>query len=179
MRTSVSRRSTPGSVPIGSGTYRLMNVSSTCTRFPGRTNWTRMHWRWLGKQAFASPHQQFVFGECIRRIEETQARCDRLDKALQAAMGNWSLAPLVKALHAARGWPCRRRYSGNRNRRPRSFPNAKASHGLAGACTLCLLTHMTVMKAYDFGLLFCGCRPECKSFVTVMCCDRVRSSVRP
>lgn len=42
-------------------------------RFPGGTNWTRMHWRWLGEQAFPSPHQQFVFSECVRRIEEAQA----------------------------------------------------------------------------------------------------------
>jgi len=72
-------------------------------RFPGRTNWTRMHWRWLGEQAFPSPHQQFVFGECVRRIEEAQARCDRLDSALQEAMGSWSLAPFVRALQALRG----------------------------------------------------------------------------
>jgi hypothetical protein len=43
--------------------------------FPGRTNWTRMHWRWLGEQAFPSPHQQFVFGECVRRIEENMRNC--------------------------------------------------------------------------------------------------------
>jgi transposase len=72
-------------------------------RFPGRTNWTRMHWRWLGEQAFASVHHQFVFGDCIRRIEEAKARCDRLDKALQEAIGTWSLAPLVKALQSLRG----------------------------------------------------------------------------
>ncbi|TWI33094.1 transposase IS116/IS110/IS902 family protein [Mesorhizobium tianshanense] len=62
-----------------------------------------MHWRWLGEQAFGSPHQQFVFGECIRRIEEAQARCERLDLMLQEVMEGWSLAPLVKALQALRG----------------------------------------------------------------------------
>jgi transposase len=72
-------------------------------KFPGRTNWTRMHWRWLGEQASGSPHQQFVFGECIRRMEEAQARCERLDHMLQEAMEGWSLAPLVKALQALRG----------------------------------------------------------------------------
>lgn len=72
-------------------------------KFPGRTNWTRMHCRWLGEQAFGSPHQQFVFGECIRRIEEAQARCERLDQMLQEAMEGWSLAPLVRALQALRG----------------------------------------------------------------------------
>ncbi len=72
-------------------------------KFPGKTNWTRLHWRWLGEQAFGSPHQQFVFGECIKRIEEAQARCDRLDLMLQEAMEGWSLAPLVKALQTLRG----------------------------------------------------------------------------
>jgi hypothetical protein len=33
--------------------------------------------------------------------------------------------------------------------------------------------------AYDFEQLFCGCRPLCKSFLTVLACDRVRSSVKP
>lgn len=72
-------------------------------KYSGRTNWTRMHWRWLGEQAFSSPHQQFVFAECIRRIEDAQARCDRLDRMLEEAIPGWSLAPLVKALQALRG----------------------------------------------------------------------------
>jgi transposase len=72
-------------------------------RFPGRSTWSRAHWRWLGEQAFASPHQQLVFGEGIRRIEEAQARCDRLDLALAEAVAGWRLAPLVQALQALRG----------------------------------------------------------------------------
>ena len=47
-------------------------------RFPGRSAWNKTHWRWLGEQAFASPHRQPVFGEHLRRMEEAQARCDRL-----------------------------------------------------------------------------------------------------
>jgi transposase len=72
-------------------------------RFSGRSTWSRAHWRWLGEQAFASPHQQLVFGEGIRRIEEAQARCDRLDLALAEAVAGWRLAPLVQALQALRG----------------------------------------------------------------------------
>jgi transposase len=72
-------------------------------RFPGRSTWSQAHWRWLGQQAFASPHHQLVFGECIRRIEEAQARCERLDLALAEAVAGWSLAPLVEALQALRG----------------------------------------------------------------------------
>ena len=72
-------------------------------RFPGRSTWSRAHWRWLGEQAFASAHQQLVFGEGIRRIEEAHARCDRLDLALAEAVAGWRLAPLVQALQALRG----------------------------------------------------------------------------
>lgn len=69
----------------------------------GRKRWTKTFWRWLGEQAFASPHQQFVFGEHVRCIEEGQARCDRLDAALAEAVGTWTLAPVVRALQALRG----------------------------------------------------------------------------
>lgn len=72
-------------------------------RFPGRSAWNKTYWRWLGEQAFASPHQQLVFGEHLRRIEEAQARCDRLDAALAEAVAGWRLAPLVEALQALRG----------------------------------------------------------------------------
>ncbi len=72
-------------------------------KFAGRSNWSKAHWRWLSEQAFATPHQQFVFGECIRRIEEAQQRCDRLDVMLLEALRHWSLAPLVQALQALRG----------------------------------------------------------------------------
>ncbi|MCA1408956.1 hypothetical protein I6F26_32855 [Ensifer sp. IC3342] len=41
--------------------------------------------------------------EGIRRIEEAQARCDRLDRMLEEAIPGWSLAPLVEALQALRG----------------------------------------------------------------------------
>ena len=69
----------------------------------GRKRWTKIFWRWLGEQAFASPHQQLVFGEHIRWIEEAQARCDRLDAALAEAVEGWTLAPVVRALQALRG----------------------------------------------------------------------------
>lgn len=72
-------------------------------KFTGRTNWTKAHWRWLGSQAFEIPHQQFILGESIRRIEEAQQRCDRLDTMLMEALPRWSLAPVVKALQALRG----------------------------------------------------------------------------
>lgn len=44
-----------------------------------------------------------MFGEGVRRIEEAQARCERLDQMLKEAMEGWSMVPLVKSLQALRG----------------------------------------------------------------------------
>jgi hypothetical protein len=59
------------------------------------------------EQAFPSPHQQIVFSECVRRIEEAQARCDRLDSALREAMESWSFAIRQSIAGVAWGWSCR------------------------------------------------------------------------
>lgn len=42
----------------------------------------------------------------LRRVEEAQVRCDRLDRMLDEAVPGWSLAPLVKAFqsYAASVW---------------------------------------------------------------------------
>jgi transposase len=72
-------------------------------RFGGRSNWTKAHWRWLGEQAFANPHQQLVFEEAKRRIREGEARCERLEAALAEAVAGWRLRPVVEALQALRG----------------------------------------------------------------------------
>ena len=93
-------------------------------RFPGRSAWNKTYWRWLGEQAFASPHQQLVFGEHLRRIEEAQARCDRLDAALAEAVAGWRLAPLVEALQALRGIALASPLSSPRRWWPRSATSA-------------------------------------------------------
>ena len=72
-------------------------------RFPGRAIWTRTHWRWIGDQRFDFAHQQFVFEELKRRIDEASARCERLDGMLAETVKEWSLGPVVKALQALRG----------------------------------------------------------------------------
>jgi hypothetical protein len=69
--------------------------------------------------------------------------------------------------------PARRRASNGQGQKERLLAT-KADHDMRddSSCSVRPL-------AYDFEQLFCGCRPECKSFLAVMCCDRVRSSVRP
>ena len=80
----------------------------------GRKRWTCAFWRWLGEQAFASPHQQLVFGEHLRRIEEAQARVlsarrgARPTRSRAGASRRWS-APSRPC--AASGSSSRRRWS--------------------------------------------------------------------
>ncbi len=72
-------------------------------RFTGKAIWGKAHWRWLSEQAFAFPHQQFVYEEYKQRIHDLMDRCDRLDEVLKQAVSGWVLAPLVHALQALRG----------------------------------------------------------------------------
>lgn len=72
-------------------------------RFDGKAIWGKRHWLWLAEQTFAFPHQQFVYEEHKRHIQELEERCARLDNALAEAISGWTLAPLVHALQALRG----------------------------------------------------------------------------
>src|SRR5215218_6159332 len=98
-------------------------------RFPGRSAWNKTYWRWLGEQAFASPHQQLVFGEHLRRIEEAQARCDRLDAALAEAVAGWRLAPRPPR---TRTRPCSYGVKTRPERGRRDAPAVAGSPGASG-----------------------------------------------
>jgi len=73
-------------------------------RFPGKSNWTKAYWRWLGEQkAFAYPHQQQVLEEYKHHIRQIEARCERIDATMEEAVRGWHLRPVVEALQALRG----------------------------------------------------------------------------
>ncbi|MGJ4860774.1 IS110 family transposase [Labrys sp. La1] len=72
-------------------------------RFPGKAIWGKAHWRWLSDQLFAFPHQQFVYEEYKRRIQELEERCRRLEQVLAEAVTDWPLSPIVTALQSLRG----------------------------------------------------------------------------
>jgi transposase len=72
-------------------------------RYGGRSAWTVTYWRWLATIQLEHPAQQITMQEYIVAIQEADARHDRLAKQIEAAVPDWSLAPLVKALQAMRG----------------------------------------------------------------------------
>lgn len=71
--------------------------------FPGRTSWTRAHFRWLTAQSFTHPAHHIVLVEYIQAIEDAGVREDRLTKQVAEIAASWSMAPVVEAYQAMRG----------------------------------------------------------------------------
>jgi transposase len=68
-----------------------------------RPAWTLMHRRWLSGLHFQHAAQYIVLEDCIATVEVATARRDRLEAHIEAALADWSLAPVVRALQALRG----------------------------------------------------------------------------
>src|SRR3954452_9875770 len=62
-----------------------------------------MHRRWLAGLRFEQPAHHLVLEDCIATIEAATARRDRLEGSIEAALPDWPLAPVVRALQALRG----------------------------------------------------------------------------
>ncbi|MHB8416401.1 MAG: IS110 family RNA-guided transposase [Acidiferrobacteraceae bacterium] len=68
-----------------------------------RPAWTLMHRRWLAGLKFEQAAHHLVLEDCIAAVEAATARRDRLEAHIEAALADWSLAPVVRALQALRG----------------------------------------------------------------------------
>jgi transposase len=68
-----------------------------------RPAWTLMHRRWLAGLRFEQAAHHIVLEDCIATVEAATARRDRLEAHIEAALPDWSLAPVVRALQALRG----------------------------------------------------------------------------
>ena len=62
-----------------------------------------MHRRWLAGLKFEQAVHHIVLEDCIAAVEAATARRDRLEAHIEAALPDWSLAPVVQALQALRG----------------------------------------------------------------------------
>jgi len=72
-------------------------------RHYGRPAWTLLHRRWLADLRFEQAAHYLVLEDCIAVIEAATARRDRLEAHIKAALADWSLGPVVRALQALRG----------------------------------------------------------------------------
>jgi transposase len=71
--------------------------------YAGKSAWTAAHLRWLATLKMAHATQQIGLQEYLHAITEATARIARLEQALRDALPEWTLRPLVQALHALRG----------------------------------------------------------------------------
>ena len=68
-----------------------------------RPAWTLMHRRWMAGLRFEQGAHHIVQEVCIAAVEAATARLDHLEAHIEAALPDWSLAPVVRALQALRG----------------------------------------------------------------------------
>jgi transposase len=68
-----------------------------------RPAWMLLHRRWLASLKFDQAVHHIVLEDCIAAIEAATAWRDRLEAHIEAALPEWSLAPVVEALQALRG----------------------------------------------------------------------------
>ncbi len=72
-------------------------------RYPGKTAWTKMFYRWLGTLKFEERSSQIAFGEYLLALEASDERVNRMSVALMQSIEGWRFEPVVKALCALRG----------------------------------------------------------------------------
>lgn len=66
--------------------------------------WTKKHRAWLAGLRLEAPAHALMLGEALRALDEAQARRDRLSDHIAELVPAWSLAWLVEAVQALRGY---------------------------------------------------------------------------
>ena len=87
---------------------KRQQVSSMLLRlgrhFPGKTGWGKAHKIWLASQKLSHLEQRVALEERLVAVRQAEERVQRLEQAMREAMDGWSLAVLVTALMALRGF---------------------------------------------------------------------------
>jgi transposase len=72
--------------------------------YAGKKSWSKAFMGWLARLQFVHVEQRIVFEEMLLAVRQAQERIERLEDAIRAAVPDWSLAPVVTALMAMRGF---------------------------------------------------------------------------
>jgi hypothetical protein len=78
---------------------------------------------------FEQATHHIALEDCIAAVEAAAARRDRLEAHIEAALADWSLAPVVRALQAFRGTGGGD--VGCRTRRHQSLQQSAPAHGVS------------------------------------------------
>jgi transposase len=87
---------------------KRQQVSSLLLRlgrhYPGKKTWGKAHMTWLTRQKLEHLEQRLAFEELLLAVRQAGERIARLEAAIREAVPAWSLALLVTALMALRGF---------------------------------------------------------------------------
>jgi len=87
---------------------KRQQVSSLLLRlgrhYPGKKTWGKAHMSWLASQKLEHLEQRIALEEALLAVRQAGERISRLEQAIGAAVADWSLAALVTALMALRGF---------------------------------------------------------------------------
>jgi transposase len=72
--------------------------------YPGKRTWTKAHHNWLAGMKLEHAEQRIAFEEMLLAVRQAAERIARLEAAIRTAVPDWSLAPVVTALMAMRGF---------------------------------------------------------------------------
>ena len=72
-------------------------------RYQGKP-WTQRHRQWLARLDFPELAHRLMLGELLAALDQAQARRDRLTQHIAELVPHWSLAWLVEAIQALRGY---------------------------------------------------------------------------
>lgn len=71
--------------------------------YTGKSNWSKAHFNWIADIKMAHPAQQIVLQEYVQAVTECSEQVTRLMNQIHTLLGQWRMAPVVKALQALRG----------------------------------------------------------------------------
>ena len=96
-----------------------------------RPAWTLMHRRWMAGLKFEQAAHHIVLEDCIAAVETATARRDRLEAHIEAALPDWSLAPVVRPASAARDGSGRGGDGDRRTWRHHPLRRSPPAHGVS------------------------------------------------
>lgn len=73
-------------------------------RYPGKTHWTGMHWRFLRNLKLEFPAHRVILEEGLLQIEQLLERIERLEVQMELLCESWANKPVVEALMTFRGF---------------------------------------------------------------------------
>jgi len=72
--------------------------------YPGKKTWGPAHMNWLMAQRLEHREQRMAFEELLQGVRQESERIERLEQAIREAVPDWSLAEMVTAVQAMRGF---------------------------------------------------------------------------